>query len=93
MRAVVPLISHRSTLAPRCSSPFATRRRPPSAAACSSPVPFSASASTCPPCCSHSTTGCSSPWHTATPTSSGSTMVTLAGGVAACCWSSWAMAA
>eukprot|EP00964_Phaeocystis_antarctica_P042793 scaffold24538_cov63-Phaeocystis_antarctica.AAC.4 len=62
MRAVKPLAPRRLTLAPRCSSSFATRRRPPPAAACSSPAPFSASASMCPPFCSHSITGCSSPW-------------------------------
>eukprot|EP00964_Phaeocystis_antarctica_P113983 scaffold77959_cov64-Phaeocystis_antarctica.AAC.2 len=71
-RAVRPLGLRRSTLAPRCSSSFATHRCPPAAAACSSPRPFSASASTCPLCCSHSTTCCSSPLLAAAMTSFGS---------------------
>eukprot|EP00964_Phaeocystis_antarctica_P042792 scaffold24538_cov63-Phaeocystis_antarctica.AAC.3 len=61
MRAVVSMAPRRSMLAPRCSSSFATRSCPPPAATCSSPAPFSASASTCPPFSSHSITGCSSP--------------------------------
>eukprot|EP00964_Phaeocystis_antarctica_P070509 scaffold42947_cov71-Phaeocystis_antarctica.AAC.1 len=47
-------------------------RRPRDAAAISSPAPFSASASTCPPVCSHLTTGCSSPRAAATAISRGS---------------------
>eukprot|EP00964_Phaeocystis_antarctica_P041095 scaffold23492_cov65-Phaeocystis_antarctica.AAC.5 len=77
MRAVRPLVPHRSTLAPRCSSSFATCSCPPAAAPCSSPFPFSASASTRPPFCSQPTTGCSSPRHAASPTLSGSDMSTL----------------
>eukprot|EP00964_Phaeocystis_antarctica_P163031 scaffold138427_cov66-Phaeocystis_antarctica.AAC.4 len=45
MRAVPPLALRGSTLAPRCSSSFATRSCPPAAAACSSPFPFLANAS------------------------------------------------
>eukprot|EP00964_Phaeocystis_antarctica_P070511 scaffold42947_cov71-Phaeocystis_antarctica.AAC.3 len=72
MRAVKSAAPRRSTLAPRCSSSFATRSCPPAAAARSSPRPSSSRASTCPPCCSHLTTGCSSPQHAAEETSRGS---------------------
>eukprot|EP00964_Phaeocystis_antarctica_P024396 scaffold13667_cov68-Phaeocystis_antarctica.AAC.10 len=92
MRAVMPPVARRSTLAPRCSSSFATRRRTPATAPCSNPSPFSSSASTCPPFSSHSTTGCSLPRFAARPTSSGGTMATLTSGVAACCRSSSAVA-
>eukprot|EP00964_Phaeocystis_antarctica_P024397 scaffold13667_cov68-Phaeocystis_antarctica.AAC.11 len=101
MRAVVSMAPRRSTLAPRCSSSFATRSCPPYAAACNSPRPFSPGASTCPPCFSHSTTACSSPRFAAAPTPggsdiprrvrSGSTIATLAGNFAACCRSSLAI--
>eukprot|EP00964_Phaeocystis_antarctica_P070510 scaffold42947_cov71-Phaeocystis_antarctica.AAC.2 len=57
MRAVVPIAPRRSTLAPRCSSSLATCRRPPCAAASSSPSPSLSSASTRPPFSSHLTTG------------------------------------
>eukprot|EP00964_Phaeocystis_antarctica_P109852 scaffold74268_cov74-Phaeocystis_antarctica.AAC.3 len=93
MRAVPPPAPRRSTLAPRCSSSFATCRCPPAAAPCSSPRSPSSRASTCPPCSSHPSTCCSSPRYVARPISSGSTMVTLVGGVAACCRSISAMAA
>eukprot|EP00964_Phaeocystis_antarctica_P024398 scaffold13667_cov68-Phaeocystis_antarctica.AAC.12 len=62
----------RSTLAPRCSSSFATRSCPPATATRSSPRPSSSRASMCPPFCSHSTTGCSSPCAAARPISGGS---------------------
>eukprot|EP00964_Phaeocystis_antarctica_P115084 scaffold79047_cov64-Phaeocystis_antarctica.AAC.3 len=94
IRVVYPAVFCRSTLA-LCSSskrtiacwpcPTATMR------AVQSPGPRRAS--TCPSFFSHSTTGCSSPRRAARPISSGSTMATLAGGVAACCRSTLAMAA
>eukprot|EP00964_Phaeocystis_antarctica_P113985 scaffold77959_cov64-Phaeocystis_antarctica.AAC.4 len=71
MRAVSSPAPHRSTLAPRCSSSFATCRLPPATAECSSPHPLSPSASTCSPFCSHSTTGCNSPCTAAQQRSSG----------------------
>eukprot|EP00964_Phaeocystis_antarctica_P041093 scaffold23492_cov65-Phaeocystis_antarctica.AAC.3 len=92
MRAVRPLGLRRSTLAPRCSSSFATRSCPPDTDRCSSPHPCTFSESTCPPFCSHSTTGCSSPRCAALTISWGSDVATQTGGLAACCRSSSAIA-
>eukprot|EP00964_Phaeocystis_antarctica_P099882 scaffold65652_cov71-Phaeocystis_antarctica.AAC.3 len=95
MRAVMPWAARRSMLAPRFSSSFATRRRPPDAAACSNPSPSLSGASTCLPCCNHSITCCSSPWYAARTISSVIVSVgaaVVAGGAAACCRSSSAMA-
>eukprot|EP00964_Phaeocystis_antarctica_P109853 scaffold74268_cov74-Phaeocystis_antarctica.AAC.4 len=72
MRAEPPLGLRRSTLAPRFSSSFAMRSCPQAVARCSIPRPLSSSASTCPPFCSHPSTGCSSPRLAAPETSGGS---------------------
>jgi hypothetical protein len=73
MSGVVLLEPRRSTVAPRFSSSFATSRRPPAAAACSSPSPFAAKASTCPPF-NHWITWSRSPRNAATLILSGTTM-------------------